>query len=92
MNKIEAIIQSIEAEITAETGSSIGFIQKTILREPLLETRKTYAEIARETSYSETYIKQWVASRLWKLLSSAIGEKVNKTNCHALFTCIPSLD
>ena len=54
------------------------------MRESLLEEKKTYAQIAEENQYSESYIKFSVAPKLWQLLSQAIGEKVNKTNFPAL--------
>ncbi|MCC5602129.1 NB-ARC domain-containing protein [Nostoc favosum] len=41
---------------------------------------RTYEEIAKETSYSVTYLKQTVGPKLWKLLTEALGEKVTKTN------------
>ncbi|MGA0201437.1 MAG: AAA-like domain-containing protein, partial [Prochlorotrichaceae cyanobacterium] len=50
----------------------------------LADTQKTYAQIAQEVRYSETYIKQLVAPKLWQLLSSILAEKVNKTNCRSL--------
>ena len=54
------------------------------MRESLLENKKTYAQQAEENHYSESYIKFTLAPKLWQLLSQAIGEKVNKTNLHAL--------
>ncbi|MBE9001859.1 NACHT domain-containing protein [Nostoc sp. LEGE 12447] len=41
---------------------------------------KTYEEIAKETSYSVSYLKQTVGPKLWKLLAEGLGEKVSKTN------------
>jgi AAA-like domain len=81
MITIEEIVKLAERLLLKKTGKSLSFIQKVILKESLSETRKTYAEIALENNYSENYIKQVTAPRLWQLLSEAIGEKVNRTNC-----------
>ncbi|NMG10838.1 AAA-like domain-containing protein [Brasilonema sp. UFV-L1] len=84
MTSIEQIIESTEALILDKTGKSLSFIQKIVLSESISETKKTYAQIATENNYSETYIKQIVAPKLWQLLSEALGEKVNRTNCRAV--------
>lgn len=86
MEDNEEIIKFAEQLITSQTESTLSFIQRTILRECLGESQKTYAQIAEENQYSENYIKQYVAPKLWQLLSSALREKVNKTNCRALLT------
>lgn len=44
---------------------------------------KTYQEIAEETGYSAEHIRD-VGFRLWQLLSDALGEKVTKSNIHAI--------
>lgn len=84
MKDIEEIIKITENLVSIKTGYSLSFIQKVLLKESLLEVRKTYAQIAQENNYSENYIKQGVAPKLWQLLSDALGEKVNRTNCRAV--------
>jgi hypothetical protein len=84
MKKIEKLVELALLLVATETGVSLNYIQKVILRESLLEYKKTYAQIAEENRYSESYIKFTVAPKLWQLLSQAIGEKVNKTNLPAL--------
>jgi AAA-like domain len=84
MKNIEELVEFALQLIATKTGFSVSYIQKVILRESLLENKKTYALIAEENSYSESYIKFTVAPKLWLLLSQAIGEKVNKTNLQAL--------
>jgi hypothetical protein len=84
MKNTEEIVKFAEHLVATETGNPLSFLQKTVLRESLCEAQKTYAQIAQENRYSENYIKQWVAPKLWQLLSSVLDEKVNKTNCRAL--------
>jgi len=84
MNNIEKLVEFAIQLVATETGVSLNFLQKVILRESLLENKKTYAQQAEENNYSESYIKFTVAPKLWQLLSDAIGEKVNKTNLPSL--------
>lgn len=84
MSSIEKTIEIVEALILNRLGKSLSFIQKVVLRESLSEIHKTYAQIALENNYSENYIKQLVAPKLWQLLSAVLGEKVNRTNCRAV--------
>lgn len=84
MKNIEELVKFAIQLVATKTGFSLNYIQKVILRESLLENKKTYAQIAEENKYSESYIKFTVAPKLWQLLSRAIGEKVNKTNLPAL--------
>lgn len=80
MKNIEELVKFTLQLVATETGFSLSYIQKVILRESLLENKKTYAKLAEENNYSESYIKFSVAPKLWQLLSQALGEKVNKTN------------
>lgn len=41
---------------------------------------QTYDEIADETNYSISYLKRHVGPDLWKVLTTALGEPVNKMN------------
>jgi hypothetical protein len=84
MKNIEELVEFALLLVATKTGFSLNFIQKVILRESLLENKKTYAQQAEENHYSESYIKFTVAPKVWQLLSEAIGEKVNKTNLPAL--------
>ena len=84
MKNIEELVEFAIKTVATETGVSLNYLQKVILRESLLENKKTYAKLAEENQYSESYIKFTVAPKLWQLLSEAIGEKVNKTNFSAL--------
>ena len=80
----EEIVEFVQELVTALTGSSLSPLQQLILSESLAEFPKTYAQIAQENNYSENYVKQGVAFKLWQQLSEIFGEKVNKTNCRCL--------
>ncbi len=84
MKNIEEIVEFAVTTVATKTGVSLNYIQKVILRESLVEHKKTYAQIAGENKYSESYIKFTIAPKMWQLLSEALGEKVNKTNLRAL--------
>jgi len=84
MKKIEELVEFAILLVATEIGVSLNYIQKVLLRESLLDPKKSYAQIAEENNYSESYIKFSVAPKLWQLLSQASGEKVNKTNLSAL--------
>jgi hypothetical protein len=84
MNDIEELVEFALQLVATETGFSLTYIQKVILRDSLLENKKTYAKLAEENNYSESYIKFTIAPKLWLLLSQAIDEKVNKTNLRKL--------
>lgn len=80
MKSIEELVEFALLLVAKKTGFSLSYIQKVILRDSLLENKKTYAKLAEENNYSESYIKFTVAPKLWLLLSQALGEKVNRTN------------
>jgi len=84
MKNIEELVEFAILLVATETGVSLNYIQKVLLRESLLEEQKSYAHIAEENKYSESYIKFSVAPKLWQLLSQAMGKKVNKKNFQAL--------
>ncbi|SKB12163.1 conserved hypothetical protein [Planktothrix sp. PCC 11201] len=84
VKSVEEILGLTEMLITAKGKKSLSYIQKVILTEALLETKKTYDQIAEENGYSPSYLKNGVAPHLWQLLSDILGEKVTKTNCRCL--------
>ena len=77
-------LEFAEQLVFAKTGASLTDIQRAVLREAEDGEGKTYDKIADALGYSRSYIKQTVAPRLWKLLSEALGEKINKTNFRAV--------
>jgi WD40 repeat protein len=46
--------------------------------------QQTYEQIARATGYSDSYLRQGVAPKLWKMLAIALGEAVSKTTFKAV--------
>ncbi|MGL5508215.1 MAG: AAA-like domain-containing protein, partial [Microcoleaceae cyanobacterium] len=81
---MEDIIKFIENRLLEKKSQSLSYIQRLLLREILLESKKSYEEIANENNYSESYIKQFVAPKLWSILSETLNEKINKNNCCVL--------
>ncbi|WP_293058702.1 MULTISPECIES: formylglycine-generating enzyme family protein [unclassified Moorena] len=70
-------IQTAEEAVFGSTGPSFTDRQRSILRGAL--DNQTYQEIAHSLGYSSKYL-QSVGSKLWKLLTEALGQKVTKTN------------
>ncbi|MEB3174761.1 MAG: hypothetical protein VKN60_06190 [Cyanobacteriota bacterium] len=69
-------------------GKSLSWLQEKILRRAWDEL--TYNEIAKETHYQETYIKN-IASQLWQELSVVCGEPIAKGNFKSRFEPITQL-
>ena len=86
MREVEEILDFTDALVFASTGEHLNDIQKIILEESWQKSRKTYEQIAAESGYSANYIKQGVGPKLWRILSQALGEKVSKSNIHAVIT------
>lgn len=84
VKSVEELLELTEALVIAKGKKPLSYIQKVILTEALLETKKTYDQIAEENGYSPNYLKNGVAPHLWQLLSDMLGEKVSKTNCRCL--------
>lgn len=79
---IEEVLTQAEALVFAKTGQKLEHLQKTVLKGTL--QGQTYPEIARENGFSESHVKN-VGQELWKTLSSALGEKVTKSNFKSVF-------
>ncbi|WP_414544816.1 hypothetical protein [Nostoc sp. CCY0012] len=76
MNLEEALKVADEA-VFNKTGEYLTDIQKLILQESW--NKKTYEEIAKQEYKSFQHIKN-EGNGLWKLLTDALSEKVNKSN------------
>ncbi|MFM6193949.1 MAG: AAA-like domain-containing protein [Planktothrix sp.] len=84
VKSIEELLELAEALVIAKQRKPLSYIQKIILTEALLETKKTYDQIAEENGYSTSYLKNGLAPHLWQLLSDVMGEKVTKANCRCV--------
>jgi len=80
---IETALIFTDALVFAQMGTHLSDLQQAMLRESLSWQRQSYDQIADTYGYSATYLKHDVGPKLWKLLSEALGEKVNKTNFRA---------
>lgn len=74
---ILSLIITVDELVFSHRGEHLDDIEQAILK-GVFEHQK-YAEIAKQSKRSEKYIK-YVASRLWKALSRALGEEVTKAN------------
>lgn len=80
--KLETLFQLADELVFTKTGKHLDDLQQTILQGTL--QGKKYIQIATETSYSDSYIKE-AASELWHILSEAVGEQIKKSNFRATF-------
>ncbi len=80
---IEQALKFTDALLKARLGTHLSDLQQAMLRESWSWQRQSYDQIADTYGYSPAYLKHDVGPKLWKLLSEAIGEKVNKTNFRA---------
>jgi predicted DNA-binding protein (UPF0278 family) len=74
---IEALLQAADQAAYGHTGRYLTDTQKAILRGSLQGER--YRDTSIGIQKSEETLKN-EASRLWRLLSEALGEKVTKAN------------
>lgn len=70
-------IEDVDNLVFSHTEKHLTEVEQLIIQETILN--RTYEQIAASSNYSTLQLKD-VASKLWKVLSSALGEKVNKTN------------
>lgn len=64
-----------------KTGERLSGLEKDILHKVLRGQK--YLEIAARSGYTEGHIKD-VGSRLWRVLSKLLGERITKTTCRAV--------
>ncbi|AUB35962.1 Formylglycine-generating enzyme, required for sulfatase activity, containings SUMF1/FGE domain [Nostoc flagelliforme CCNUN1] len=60
-----------------QTEKHLTEVEQLIIQETI--SNRTYEQIAASSNYSTRQLKN-VANNLWKVLSEALGEKINKTN------------
>ncbi|WP_193198556.1 tetratricopeptide repeat protein [Nostoc sp. MG11] len=82
----EAALAWLDTIIPAQTGERLSDLQKVILQQVWLGRK--YLDIANSYGCTEGHAKD-VGSQLWKLLSTALREKITKSNCRsALERCL----
>ena len=79
---IAEILELAEDIVFSKTGKHLDRLQKTVLKGTV--QGQTYLEIAKNNGFSESHIKN-VGHELWHLLSSALGQKVTKSNFSSIF-------
>lgn len=77
----EAVLAWLENLVPAYTGERLSELERFILQQ-VWEGRK-YLEIADRYGCTEGHAKD-VGSRLWKLLSKALKQKITKSNCRGI--------
>lgn len=78
----DVALKVADAAVFAKTKRHLKNIEVAVLRGAWFGQR--YDEIAAESGYTPEYIKHDVGPKLWQILSSSLGEKVNKTNLVAV--------
>lgn len=86
MDEVKALLGFAEALIHKETGTYCSELQRLILLSSLQEERRTYDQLAEASGYSNSYVKQDVAPKLWQLLSHILRQKVSKSNVRTLLS------
>jgi len=74
----EAVLVWLDTVIPSKTGEQLSELEKTILQQVWLGRK--YLEIANFYGCTEGHAKD-VGSRLWKLLSKVMRQKITKSNC-----------
>ncbi|MBO3459769.1 formylglycine-generating enzyme family protein [Aetokthonos hydrillicola Thurmond2011] len=69
--------------VFSQTKHHLNEVERLIVQETI--SNQTYEQIAASSSYSTRELKD-VAGKLWKVLSTALGEKVNKTTLKNIIT------
>ncbi|HEY9295452.1 MAG TPA: hypothetical protein VIQ31_03595, partial [Phormidium sp.] len=78
---VEAALKIIDQAVFAKKKRRLKHVERIVFKGAWL--RQSYAEIAKESGYTPTYIRQDIGSKLWKLLSEVLGEPVSKINIQA---------
>ena len=78
---IEEAVKAANQLIVQQTGRHLTDVETAVLRGSW--EKLEYDQIAAQNKYATSYISQDAAPKLWKTLSSALGEKVKKSNFKA---------
>lgn len=79
---IAEFLELADSLVFSKTGKYLEHLQKTVLKGTI--QGHTYLKIAKDSGFSESHIKN-IGHELWHLLSSALGEKVTKSNFRSIF-------
>ncbi|MFB2936563.1 tetratricopeptide repeat protein [Aerosakkonemataceae cyanobacterium BLCC-F154] len=77
----EAALKIVDQAVFAKKKRRLKHVERVVFKGAWL--RQSYAEIAKESGYTLTYIRQDIGSKLWKLLSEVLAEPVSKINLQA---------
>ena len=78
MTNTEQILATANAALFKQAQRHLSDVETAILQGAIAD--HTYEQIAEDSGYSINYLKRDKGPKLWRLLSSALGEKVSKTN------------
>ncbi len=77
LNEQQAL-ELVDRAIFAATGKHLTDAEGAVFRGAW--QKKTYSEIAKEANFNEDYIRGTIGQELWRKLSAALGETVEKRN------------
>jgi formylglycine-generating enzyme required for sulfatase activity len=72
-NILEITVEAVFNQI----GKPLTDIEKLVLKGAL--DKLTYKQIAESTQYTESYLKQNIAPKLWEILTEVVGKQVTET-------------
>jgi hypothetical protein len=78
----EQALRVVNAAVFAKERRHLNDAEETVLRGAW--DGKTYEQMAETSSYAVNYLKNDAGPNFWKLLSTGLGEKVNKANFRAV--------
>ncbi|MDJ0599505.1 MAG: hypothetical protein QNJ37_11760 [Crocosphaera sp.] len=81
---LKVVVVFTDKAVFSQTGKHLSNIESLVLQETL--NGKKYPEIASENGYTIEYLKNDVGPKLWRRLTCAFGEKVNKSNVKIIIT------
>ncbi|MBC8121901.1 MAG: hypothetical protein H7Y22_08715 [Gemmatimonadaceae bacterium] len=76
---VEQALRATEMAIFQVTGDHLGEAARVVFRGSW--NHLGYAQIARQASYSASYLRQDIGPKLWKSLTVTFAIKVTKKNC-----------
>lgn len=72
------LLKAADDALTRLKGRHLSDTEQAVLLGAIAD--QTYEQIAEQSGYSVSYLKRDVGPKLWRILSSALGEDVSKTN------------